>query len=173
MKSTTPVPTPTPTPTSTTDGAGDPASDSGQTSTTELPSLAVPGPPDDLSTLLPQLIVHGDDADLELRAVTFCWSDDEVAGACADGVRPNPLPDAGRFPASIAFTFPRDDWQFEARVGAPGGPGGPAVVSMTESQDWTIDLPDRTGPSVVELFGEGPEGDYYVIFTADLGPMGG
>lgn len=132
--------------------------------TTTAESRAVPRPP---------LIVQGSNEDLVLNPYTYCWTTQRPDGLseteCGDGVWPDPLPSAGQFDAPIRFEFPLAGWTFAATMGPPDGQsGGQTPARLLEPGIWEIELAGPTGTSIVQLSGSGPEGDYHVVFEAEL-----
>jgi len=112
--------------------------------------------------------ITGGEHDLSLDAWSFCWVD-----TCADGMPPDPLPDAGTSD-ELLVTFPAasDDWVFEATIGEPCG-GETAELERIDDTTWRLVPLGEPGSHAVHLFGRGV-GDLSVSFTwttTETGPF--
>jgi hypothetical protein len=115
----------------------------------------------------PIVTVVGDDGEVALSPVSFCWHDDD-AGACGDGTEPDDPP---RITATdgIEIRFPEPDWDFEASVSEVSAVDCP--VELTTAAEpagdgvWTLDPVGSAGDWRVHLFGTGPQGDVFVTFV--------
>ncbi len=103
---------------------------------------------------------------LALEAWTYCWTSPGAdEGICADGAPPE-TPETLTGEGPIMVTFPHD-FTFVATLydADYANEQGEAIVSAVDG-GWQVDV-TADGPSVLELFGKGPEGD--VIVTVALG----
>lgn len=134
----------------------------GELASTPTPGTTEPIPP-------PVVTVEAADGeDLLLSAHTYCTST-STGGMCADGVPPEPLPDAGMFDRPIRFSFTESDWDFTASMSSSeDNSGGSTDVTPVGEGRWEIALAGRAGPGVVDLFGRGPDGDLAVRFALTL-----
>ncbi len=103
---------------------------------------------------------------LSLDAWTYCWTSPGAdVGICADGAPPE-TPETLAGDGPITVTFPHDftfvATLYDADYTTEQGEASVAAVDG----GWQVDV-TADGPSVLELFGKGPEGD--VIITVALG----
>ena len=120
----------------------------------------------------PSVIVLGEVA-LNVSPFTYCWSEENTSG-CADGALPDPLPNAGHFAGPVRFSFPLEDWTWNASMtsqeGASGG--GTTVRPTDEPGVWEIEPAGSPGPAVVVLQGRGAQGEVNVAFAVDMTVVG-
>lgn len=129
---------------------------------------APPTDPADPVTPSSVTVSVSDGDELVLSPHTYCMST-ATGGMCADGIPPDPLPDAGTFDSPVRFSFPDPGWEFTASMtSSEGYSGGDTDVTPVDAGVWEIALAGRAGPAVVDLHGRGPDGDVAVRFALTL-----
>ena len=132
----------------------------------ETPEPTVTGAPayDPTAAEPPAVEVRRGDSVLNLDAWTYCWTPPAGdVGICADGAPPAERevlagdgPITVTFPADFAFTA----WGYNKDYSNELG-----VILMTQSGDsWELDV-DLGEAAIIEVFGNGPEGDVIVSFA--------
>lgn len=118
-------------------------------------------PTDPISSEPPPVELTRGDNTVSLDAWSYCWTaPDSEAGICADGAPPEILetldgegPITLTFPADFAFVATVYDADYATEVAKA------SVVA--DGEGWQID-PATDGPAVLQIFGNGPEGDVSV-----------
>lgn len=114
----------------------------------------------------PPLELSRGDSVVSVSAWTYCWTPPSGdGGVCADGAPPATLKSlSGEGPITLRFG---PDFTFVASVydAAYKNQVGEAVVTATDD-GWEID-PTVEGPSVLEVFGKGAEGDVIISVALD------
>ena len=85
---------------------------------------------------------------------------------------PDPLPHLGAVEGQIEVHWPLDGWEFVAVFVDPVYRSDDSIseVELTDLGEgvWALETRARKGLFEIELVGYGPEGDVYVVFTADI-----
>lgn len=118
-------------------------------------------PMDPVSSEPPPVELSRGDNTVSLTAWSYCWTAPESeAGLCADGAPPeNPETLAGDGPITLSFPA---DFTFAATVYDADYANEVATATVVADGDgWRID-PATEGPAVLQIFGNGPEGDVSV-----------
>lgn len=114
----------------------------------------------------PPLELSRGDSVVSVSAWTYCWTPPSSdSGVCSDGAPPATLKSlSGEGPITLRFG---PDFTFVASVydAAYKNQVGQAVVT-TADDGWEID-PVVDGPSVLEVFGRGSEGDVIISVAID------
>lgn len=132
----------------------------------ETPEPTVTGAPayDPAASAPPVVEVRRGDSMLELDAWAYCWTPPAGEdGICADGAPPaEPELLAGQGP--ITVTFPAD-FAFSAWGYSEDYTNELGFILMKQSGDsWELDT-DLGEAAIIEVFGNGPEGDVIVSFA--------
>lgn len=118
--------------------------------------------------MVPPVEVFDVETPLVLDPVGYCWGDECASGDWTQ----EPLPSAGVVENAIGFRYPVAGWSFSAFVQGEGGEERtPATVESLGNGEFRIaSVENPTGP-VVELFGQGPAGEFggdvTVVFLVD------
>lgn len=140
-------------------------SDPADTESTE-PTDTTADPEEVGSSEPPALQLTRGDNTIALNAWTYCWTGaGREDGICADGAPPEtPELLAGEGPITLVFPH---DFTFAATVYDAGYTTEVEKASVVATDEgWQIE-PTVEGPAVLELFGNGPEGD--VIISVAIG----
>lgn len=119
----------------------------------------------------PDVVIVGSEITLRLEAVSFCWNPGR-ASFCIDQDLPDPLPHLGVSESQIDVEWPFDSWNFTAVLidSVHRAEDARVTVELVDlgNHVWTFEPDGHGGLFEIELFGIGPEGDLYVVFTADI-----
>ncbi|GAB4065238.1 hypothetical protein GCM10028777_14130 [Angustibacter speluncae] len=119
----------------------------------------------------PVLAVQAASGGVDVVPWSWCFSDPDGPGACADGAPPAEPPQLGAGPA-MPFGFPLEDWSFTA-TSEPVGTGCVVGRTVTAVGDrYAVDLAGVTGVQDVTVVGWGEQGDLSVTVRWDTGVPG-
>lgn len=127
--------------------------------------VTLPGPPSDSDAPPPMVLVGDTEERLELSAISYCWTDPvEGFGVCADGipVPPYPVLSANR---SFTIEWPIDGWVWSVSSLAEDDFCSPSQQVLSVRAGDRVEVPAGARMSI---FGRGPGGDAWFVFTADL-----
>ena len=114
----------------------------------------------------PPLLVHTAHGTVEVTPWTYCWRTPGQA-QCADGSPRPPYVDAGPGSAARFGFHASPGWRFHTyfrRSGRPCAPAYAVEATPASGSTWTVPPAGPPGTWLVEVHGNGPEGDVAATF---------